>query len=89
MFRPLMVGYEELHNTKEKEKLPERVKQLERMIQGQMQMIQEQQMLIDTQKHVIENQKNANQEKSFDDCLDNLIDREEHCNDSDEDYLLD
>ena len=87
-----MLEYEGLRSSEEKEKLPERFKQLEKMIKRQMKMIKEQQTLIETQKGFIENQKNTNSSfgrgKSFDDSLEDLIDREENCFDSDEDEHL-
>ena len=87
-----MVEYEGLHSSEEKGKLSERVKQLEKTIASQMKMIKEQQFLIETQECFIKNKKNGDssyrREKSFDDSLEDLIDREENCFDSDEDENL-
>jgi hypothetical protein len=83
LFSQLMLEYEEVRSSEENKTLPERVKQLEKMIKGQMKMIKEQQITIQTQKCIIENQKNGS--PGFDDSLEDLIDREENCFDSDDD----
>ena len=87
-----MLECEGLHSSEEKGKLSERVKQLEKTIESQMKMIKEQQFLIETQECFIKNKNKVNpnfrREKSFDDSLEELIDREESCFDSEEENLL-
>ena len=78
------------------DRLPERVKHLETLIQKQMRMIQEQQTIIEQQKCLLENKRNVRNNhcngdvgnKFAEDSLDELIDREENGFDSDEDDIM-
>eukprot|EP00090_Calanus_glacialis_P027175 TRINITY_DN42770_c0_g1_i1.p1 TRINITY_DN42770_c0_g1~~TRINITY_DN42770_c0_g1_i1.p1 ORF type:complete len:322 (-),score=125.20 TRINITY_DN42770_c0_g1_i1:237-1106(-) len=79
--RQLMIEYEEAQRPEEKQ-LPDRVRQLEKMIREQMKVIKGQQITIQNQKNIIENQKTDS--PGFDDSLEDLIDREENCFDSED-----
>ena len=76
-----MIEYEDAQQ-KEERQLPDRVRQLEKMIREQMKVIKGQQITIQNQKDIIENQKHDS--PGFDDSLEDLINREENCYDSEE-----
>ena len=66
------------------EKLADKVRSLELLVEKQMKMIQEQQQVIGKQKCLLDTKKNENTKKFHCQSLDELIDREEDF-DSEED----
>ena len=69
---------------KNNEKLADRVRSFELLVEKQMKMIQEQQQVIGKQKCLLDTKKNENPQKFLCQSLDELIDREEDF-DSEED----
>ena len=72
------------------DRLPERVRHLETLVDKQMRMIQEQQSIIEHQKCLLENKRNGKKNcngnvVSLEESLDELIDREENGFDTEED----
>lgn len=72
------------------DRLPERVRNLETLVEKQMRMIQEQQSIIEQQKCLLENRRNGKKicngnAVSLEESLEELIDREENGFDTDED----
>ena len=72
------------------DRLPERVRHLETLVDKQMRMIQEQQSIIEQQKCLLDNRRNGKKigngnAVSLEESLEELIDREENGFDTDED----
>ena len=72
------------------DRLPERVRHLETLVDKQMRMIQEQQSIIEQQKCLLDNRRNGKKigngnPVSLEESLEELIDREENGFDTDED----